>query len=44
MITQLKNYMPPIDEVSLCFYRAKYKGGIIDTPLYPLKVIELEKK
>jgi hypothetical protein len=43
MITQLKNYMPAIDEVSLCFYRAKYMGGIIDTPLYTLKFLKLDE-
>ena len=45
MITQLKShYMPPIDEVLLCFYRAKYMGGIIDTALYTLKFLKLGEK
>ena len=36
--------MPPIDEVSLCFYRAKYMEGIIDTPLYTLKLLKFDEK
>jgi hypothetical protein len=36
--------MLPIDELSPCFYRTKYMGGIIDTPLYTPKVIRLYEK
>lgn len=36
--------MPSIDELSPCFYRDKYMGGIIDTPLYTLKVITFDEK